>query len=404
MYKRIGLGSVLIISLVNSGCASFFYTGQHPSVAYHSSIDHMSDEIRRSVHTVEVVADNTKPGLRVGGDYGQFIPTTGEGAAEGVAAGAKVSGAMLAEDPRAIFLMPIILPVMLIAGGIGGAAAAKIEKELAEFREDLADDIVADGSQPLPSDVFASALINRLDSSSDIVSVADGGDASLTVSITDISINTQKEDATITTFAIGILRNAIDDSVLYEKSIRYSERDKLRNWTANENALWADYVERARQYLAAEVIADMFEKIRVRHVLRPVESDSFSGGRNGRAKTRTPTFSWEFFLLGGDPYDGKLDEQHIAFDLRIYDGSRLAYEARRIRGTTHEVSEALPPCSDLRWTVRPVFQMEGETRAGDWMQFRSGFNKFLTGGASGGHPGAPEFWQAYAEVRTRCSS
>ena len=208
----------------------------------------------------------------MGGDYGQYLATTGEGAAGGLAAGARVTGAMVAEDPRAIFLVPFILPVALIAGGIGGAAAAKIETELAEFREGLTDDIVADGNQPMPSDVLASALIDRLVSTDKLLLVTEGGDASLTVSITIISFDTQNEDAVITAFATGVLSSAVDGSVLYSTSLKYSERNTLRNWTANENALWDDYVVHARQFLAAEFIAEIFETVHVRNVLRPLKT------------------------------------------------------------------------------------------------------------------------------------
>lgn len=389
MVRRSGLGVILAISLLNSGCGSWFYTGQHPSVDYRATADHMPENIRRSVRSVEVVADKRKPELRVGGDYGQYVPTAGEGAAGGAAAGVKVTGAMVAQDPRAIFLVPFILPVALIAGGIGGAAAAKIEKELAKFREGLADDIVADGNQPMPSDVLASALVDRLGSTDNVLSVKEGGDALLTVSVTSISVDTENEDAIISASAGGILTSTIDGSVLYSKSLKYTERNSLRNWTANENALWDAYVIHARQFLAAEFIADMFETVRVRNVLRPLKTETFTGGWSGRAKTSTPTFSWELFLLGGDPYEGQIDEQNIAFDLRIFEGSRLAYEARRISGTSHEVSEPLPRCKELRWSVRPVYQIDGETRAGHWMQYRSGFDNF---------------WQYYPEVSTRCSS
>lgn len=400
MYGRSGLGVILAISLVNGGCGSWFYMGQHPSVEYGATAGHMSENIRRSIRTVEVVADNRKPELHVGGDYGQYVPTTGEG----VAAGAKVTGAMVAEDPRAIILVPFVLPVALIAGGIGGAAAATIERELAEFREGLADDIVVAGNRPMPSDVLASVLVDRLGSTDEVRPVMEGGDALLTVSVTGISVDTENEDAIITAFAGGILTSTIDGSVLYSKSLKYSERNSLRNWTANENALWDVYAVHARQFLAAELIADMFETIRVRNVLRPLKTETFTGGWSGRAKTSTPTFSWELFLLGGDPYEGQIDAQTIAFDLRIFEGSRLAYEARRIKGTSYEVSEPLPRCKELRWSVRPVYQIDGETRAGHWMQYRSGFDKFWNNEALDDHPVTPEFWQYFPEVSTRCSS
>jgi hypothetical protein len=404
MHKQIGLGVMLALCLATSGCGSWFYTGQHPSVAHSSTLEHMPEEIRRSVNSVEVIPDNTRPRLRVGGDYGQQLSTVGEGVGEGMAAGAQATGGMLAEDPRAIIIAPFILPIALVAGGIAGAAAAKIENELAEYRENLADELLADGNQPVPNDALAAALVERLEETEGIRSVTEGGDATLTVSVSSVSIDTANEDAVITAFATGVLRSAIDESVLYSKSLKYSESDKLRNWTANENALWDAYVASARKYLAAEFIADLFEIIRVRHVLRPVRSETFTGGWSGRAKTDKPTFSWELFLLGGDSYHDHIDEQDITFDLRVFEGSRLAYEATRIAGNSHEVAEPLPRCKELRWSVRPVYLVDGMTRAGEWMQYRSGFDKFWNNDALEANPVTPEFWQYFPEVSSRCTS
>ena len=404
MYRHVMLGVILATSLACSGCGSWFYMGQHPSVAHGTTMNHMPEEVRQSVNTVEVIADDTRPELWVGGDYGQQLPTAGEGAVDGMAAGTKLTGAMVAEDPRTVFLVPLVLPVALVAGGIGGAAAAKIEQELAEFREGLADELVADGNQPSPGDALADALVERLEATDDILPVKAGGDASLTVSVTGISVDTDDKDATVTAFVTGTLNDPADNALLYVNSFRYAERDKLRNWTADENALWASYVVRARQFIVAEIIADMFETIHVRHVLRPSKSDTFSGGWNGRAKTDKPTFSWELFLLGDDQYSDMIDEQSITYDLRIFEEGRLVYDARGIADTSHELGEPMPRCKKLRWSVRPVYQVNGKTRAGDWMQYRSGFDKLWNNEALEANSVTPAFWQYFPQVSSRCSS
>lgn len=364
----------------------------------------MPESIRRSVRSITVVADDSNPELSVGGDYGQQLPDVGEGMADGAAAGAAAAGDLVFEDPRAIFVLPFLLPVLMVAGGVAGTAGAKIEKDLAEFREGLADEIVADGVRPLPSNEFARTVIEHLESSDSVESVTEDADATLNISVTGLSFDTANEDAIITAFVSGELTSNADGSVLYTKSLEYTERNSLRNWTANENALWNDYVVHARQRLAAELVADLFETVHVRNVLRPLQTESFTGGWSGQAKTDTPTLSWELFLLGGDAYEDQIDENDIAFDLRILDEGRLTYEARGINGTRHEVAEPLPGCADLRWSVRPVYQVDGETRAGHWMQYRSNTDKFFGHDARMDQAITLDFWRYYPEISTRCSS
>jgi len=135
-----------------------------------------------------------------------------------------------------------------------------------------------------------------------------------------------------------------------------------------------------------------------------VKTDSFTGGWSGRATSHQPTLSWELFLLGGDLYEFEIVEDEIEFDLRIFEGSRLIYEARRIEGTSHTPDVPLPRCKDLRWTVRPVYPVDGRIRAGDWMRYRSGFDKFWNNEAARGNAVAADYWQYFAELDSRCGS
>ena len=404
MIRTANIVLLTATSLMMSGCGSFFYTGQHPSVTYRTAIDHMPEDLRQDIQTVEVVALEKKPTLSVGGDYGDAVPSVGEGAAGGAAAGVGVSGAMLVEDPRSVFLMPFIFPVALVAGTITGAAAAKIQQELAEFREGMADDLMADGEQPKPNERIAEDLANYLATVKDVTLVQANADAQLTVAIGRIEVVTVDEDGIVYAHATATLQSTADDSVLYSESLSYGDRDSLRNWVANDNAQWLAFADQARQYIATEAAASMFERIRVRHVLRPMASDTSTGGWHASAKSLTPTLAWELFLLGGDPYEEMIDAQAITFDLRIYDGSRLLYEARDVPGTGHVISEALPSCRTLSWTVRPVYRFDGKTRTGDWMYYRSGFDKFWNKEGLSHVQSNPEFWQYYPTLKTRCSS
>ena len=405
MKKAKAAALIAATSLVTSGCGSFLYTGQHPSVAYRTTISHMPENVRDKIQTVEVVAGATKLTLSVSGDYGEVVPGAGEGAAYGAAAGVKVSGAMVLKDPRSVFLMPFILPVALVAGTITGAAAAKIQQELTEFREEMADDLMTSDERPQPNERMANELKAYLETITNIELVQANADALLSVAITRIDVKTEKDDAIVTAYATATLRSYSDGSAFsYTQSFEYGDRDSLRNWVANDNALWVAFADQARHYIATEAAADMFERIQVRHVLRPLPSDTFTGGWNARAKSATPTLSWELFLLGGDPYGDKIDQDDITFDLRIYDGSQLKYEARDIAGTDHAIAEALPKCRTLSWSVRPVYRFDGKIRAGDWMHYRSGFDKFWNNEALSHVSEEPEFWKEFPIIKTRCSS
>jgi len=387
----------LSATLFLSGCGSnFFFMGQHQSVTYDRPGRHMSEELRGDARSVAVVADSTPPELRITGDYGQYVPTVGEGAGAGAAVGAQLTGEMVAEDPRSIILVPFVLPIAMIASSVTGAAAAKIEQELAEFREGMAADLAADSGSSFSLDQLASELEERIAAYPSREISAEEPDVILEVRIPEITIETQGKDAILATGGHATLRDSFDGSVLYSRVVEYVERDSLRNWTADGNAVWPGYAERARGYIAAELSASVFETVIVRHVLRPRKTETFRGNWSGQVRTSRPQLAWELFLLGGDDYEGRIDRDEITWDLRLFDNSRLVYVAEGIRETEHTVTEPLADCRTIAWSVRPVYEVDGERRAGDWMNYRSNFERVSSG--------APEVWADFARFRTRCAS
>ena len=56
--------------------------------------------------------------------------------------------------------------------------------------------------------------------------------------------------------AFATLRRLGDGKVLHAETYSYRDRDKLRQWTANDLELWHDYVHFARHYLAREISFD----------------------------------------------------------------------------------------------------------------------------------------------------
>ncbi|MFT5502083.1 MAG: hypothetical protein ACI88G_002225 [Woeseiaceae bacterium] len=373
---------IVAISLVAGGCGSVFYMGQQPSTGYRTGTSHMAEELRSSVRTVAVKPSSSRPILSVGGDYGRAVPTASEGASAGAEAGASASGEIIGENPAAILLLPILLPVAMIAGSIMGAAAAKIQQQVQEFRDQLTEDLTQENNATLPSDALAREVYVRLESVSDIeptlttaeASIPADIDATLDVVVEQLTVMVEGNDAIMTAAASAKLTRTEDNSMIYSKGYNYSVKDTLNNWTRDDNALWSDYIDNAQQYIARKISDDFFEKVELRHVLRPLASASVSditrSDWTGSAISPTPTLAWELILLGGDTYGGWTDQIHesaVAFDLEIYDDDQLVYFSYNIPEPRHAVQEALPECKSLSWSVRPVYHIDGKTRAGEWM-------------------------------------
>jgi len=409
MTQTLAIMTVTALALVTSGCATPFYMGQQPSTHYDRPADHMPESIRKWVRSVSVTADPSAPTLYVGGDFGKEMPTTGEGAAAGAGAGVGFTGEMLVEDPRSLILVPFVLPIAVVAGTVVGAAGAKIEQEIQQFRDGLTEDLSESGDTALPGAALAETLRGHLEFVTGLdVGDADTAAASLAIEVTEVSIVVEENDATVTTEVIATLRDNESGSALYTNSFTYSDRDTLRSWTADNNALWDVYVDNARQRISRDISEHFFETIVTRHVLRPVHTASQAGSRNSdgwntELRSDTPTLGWELFLLGDDEYDEwQLDERPTTFDLEIYDEARVIYSARRIDGIRHHVAEALPPCKTLYWTVRPVYLIDNRTRAGEWMYRHSASERAMQTQGVTFSGNIRDAWEGFARIRTRC--
>lgn len=410
MKHKLTLPTVTAIALVTGGCATPFYMGQQPSTDYGRTGSHMPESVRTSISTISVVAGPDAPTLYVGGDYGKTTPTVGEGAAEGAGAGVGFTGQMIADDPRSLILVPFVLPVAVVAGTVAGAAAAKIQEEIQEFRDGLTEDMAGRQDDTVPSTGLAETLRGILDRTRGVELVDDDqAAASLTVTISDVSVIVEGNDATLSTAVLATLRDTSDGSVLHTKTFDYSDRDTLRNWTADDNALWDHYVENAQRRISRDITEHFFETIFTRHVLRPVRTASLAGSRDGNAwdsrlKDNSPTLGWELFLLGGDAYDDwELDQRHTTFDLEIYDDARLVYAVRDIEGTSHDIDEELPACKTLYWSVRPVYALVDRTRAGEWMYRHSVTERMMNARGVRFSGDIREAWEGFAKIRTRCT-
>ncbi len=383
--QLIWVAAVVAASLMVSACASSFFLGQHPSTTYRSSDSHMPEEVRSSIRTVALQPSEIPPNLVVRGDV-YTAPGDEFGAGEGAAAGVIFTGRMISEADNpfpAIILAPIVLPIAVVVGAAMGAATSAVMEEIREARKDLTDALLEEDNRPLPSDTLVEELQAHLEAVKDVESTLIPAeapppfevDAILEIKVWGLTITIEGGDAIMATEATAAIRRSGDTSLLYQRQYSVDQTESLNDWIADDNALWNDYVDRARRYFARRISEDFFEKIELRHVLRPVHSESFSGAprrdySSADVNTLTPTLTWELILFGGGDYGEwveKIDETQAVYDLEIYDGDRLVYYAGDIQAVHHLVQEELERCTSYRWSVRPSYLIEGKTRVSDWM-------------------------------------
>lgn len=403
--------AIFVMFAYISGCASPPYTGPQPSTQSRMPRTHMSETLRSSIKKVVVLPQSNRADLAVVGSYNNELPSVTDGAIAGAGPGIDVAIA----DPNSE-LAKIMVPILILPGALIGASSMKLVHEIQRFRDELTKDLANAASPPLANDALASAVYAYLrqvpDVESNVLAITtplpEDTDAVLLVKLTEMTIDVQGNDAVITTWVHATLRRLSDGKDLYVNSFQYEDKDTLKNWTKDENALWRNYINFARHYFAREITAEIFEKVELRHILRPIETDSVSAigddDWQGSSKSTNPTLAWELTLLGGDSYGAwtrKIDKDNIYYDLAIYDERRLVYSAEHITEPRHDVEIALEGCETFRWSVRPSYHVDGKTKFGEWMRFHSD----ITLGE--GHLGTkasetPAYSRGFALLKTKC--
>ena len=337
---------------------------------------HMPESLRAGIDKLIVISGQGPAGQAVGGTYEKAT----EGVVDGMSAGSRIG-----TIGREIGGVPIYFPIpgTALPGAIFGGIRGLARREIQEFRDALTEQLADAESTPLKNeglaiDVFWSVrrlpeIQSHLFSSN--VEVPEDADAVLYVSFGDLNIDVQGKDAIITTAATGTVHRISDGRNIYQSTVRYQDRDTLSNWTANDNALWHQYVNYARYYLGRELSADVFDRALVEHELSPEATDNTKVDRRDPGKlhseTTLPTLTWNLSLQGKDPYGGwsaSIGEADIRYDLEIFDNQQLVYDARDIDDPSHTLQYELEPCNTYRWTVRPTYRVGDDTRFGEWMQ------------------------------------
>ena len=361
---------------------------------------HMSEALRASIKKVVVVPGDSPAERAVSGDYRKATA----GLYDGIVSGAGMGTVSTDVGPISVnFPIPILQLPGMIFGGIKGST----EREIQDFRDALVKDLVNAPSKPLSNEKIALDVYSDIRKLPDLdtnlfaptTPIPEDTDVVVYVSIQEIGIVVEGKEAIITTKAKATVTRASDETDIYGREVMYQDRDTLSNWTDNNNAAWRDYTNFARHYLGREFSAEVFHTVAVLHTLTPKKKLW-----QDTSKKLSPTLSWTLDLPGHDHdpvWIAELDESQIFFDLEIYDLQRPVYSAKSIQASQHTVSKPLEACKDYKWSVRPSYQVNGETKYGAWMRADSAEGNGNIGRKASA---APAFIQDFASLEVKCNA
>ncbi|MBT8092689.1 MAG: hypothetical protein KJN77_06600 [Gammaproteobacteria bacterium] len=374
----------------------------------------MDETVRASVRKVVVLPTPSPypPDKAVTGSYRDETP----GLIEGGIKGSEIGKGVGTEIGGISIGIPF--PILTLPGAIIGGISGETKEQIQKFRDRMTEDLRDSANHPLTNDALATNVfwgLKRLPSLEPKVlslsaPVPGDTDAILYVSVTDLAIDVQGEDAIVTTSAGATLRRPSDGTDLYYANVQYQDRDSLSNWTKNDSALWRTYSNFARQYIGREISEEVFGRIALTHELRPRASDTVKlvkrNAWQGESKSKTPTLAWSLDLAGGDahaPWADQIDEADIFYDIEIYNENRPVYTAKRLADPSHVISQPLEPCKTYRWSVRPAYQVGNDVKFGDWMRKDAGLQT-QSGKVGIAASVAPAYTYDFASLKVHCKA
>lgn len=368
---------------------------------------HLAEAVRASIDKVVIVAGTDPTNSSISGTYEDATLGVYGGIAEGSRLGTPTTqiGGVTVSFP---------IPVLTLPGAIAGGIKGKAQREAQEFRDELTEEIAQATGQPLTNDGLALDVFRSLQRLPALESklfapetpLPEDADATLYVSITGVEIFVDGDKATLTTTAGMTLKRRSDDTKLYERAITYEDHASLQDWNRNNKRLWHDYANYARHYLGRELSAEVFDRVVLKHALTPRKTETVKPARKdpwqGRTKSDAPTLAWDSVFAGGAAYGpayAALDETAIHYDVEIYDDRRLVYSQEQVPDTSHRLMYALEGCKEYRWSVRPVYRVDGRVKFGAWMRSTPWPADGIVGrGAANG----PAYTQDFATLEIGC--
>ena len=406
----------VIATLIAGDCDAAPYSGQQPSTRHLSTPSHLPEADRMAIGSLAIVAASNPANSGVVGHRKTKMSILN--AAISGAYGGEQIGSILCYMLLLCALEPDLVNIATAAGAAISAAGAKGQNDFQEFQARLASSLKKAAIPPFTNDVLAWDVyshIKDLDYTDTVVIGAtvplpENTDMILLVSLEGLVIKIEGKYAIFETTAKAALRRVSTGATVRTNRYKYIDRDTLKNWTDDDSALVANYIKFTQRYFGQEIAADFLQRVELRHVLRPVETDTVSGMSRtdwrGNASADNPTLAWELVLLGDDSYGRwtlALDEDEVEFDLQVFDGYRLVYSAANIAESSYRLGIVLEDCKSLRWSVRPNYTFNGKTRVGEWMRYHSnvdvGAGNFGTEAAED-----PAYLNGFPSLKTNCGT
>lgn len=377
---------------------------------------YLPETVRTSIGKAVIIGGESPPQEEISGSYRKETA----GLVGGMNEGSRL-GTISQEIGGVNVNFPI--PILTIPGAIFGGLSGATRREIQEFRDALTKELSEAESKPLTNDGLALDVYQELGRLSSpqtklfapTVPIPEDTDAILFVSFDNVGIDVQGDEAVLAVAAKATVRNPDDGLKIYETVVAYEDRDTLKNWTANENALWKDYANFAAHYLAREITAVLFGRVEPAHRLKPRESATVSRVKKNDwravSKSKSPTLAWELVAATAPPSPviASVGDSDIRYDVEIYDNRRLVYAQRDVPGTTHTLGYEIEGCKSYRWSVRPSYRVGGVTRYGEWMRSppkSAGDSEAPVPGGNGNvgrkASAAPAYIQDFAELQIRC--
>jgi hypothetical protein len=287
---------------------------------------------------------------------------------------------------RDIYGIPVGMSFPIFSISTGGSRNSNGVSRKVQERRDALTKLLLDASSasPLSNDALATDVFWRLRDDPALdpkifatnIPIPEDTDAILYVRYSDSIIDVQGDTAFLSTSAMAVMSRKSDGTNVYEHMVHYRDRDKLENWTKNNNEAWYDFSAYSRHYLAREIAAELYERVNVQSELRPKETATVVPLKNEEwkavSKTTTPTFAWTINLDGDESqpeWVRNMDASDLAFEFEIYDKHRIVYGAKNIKDTQLTIDQELEACKTYRWSVRPSFRINGVQRYGEWMRW-----------------------------------
>ena len=379
------------------------------------SREYLSESVRTSIRKAILIGRESPPQEEISGSYRKETA----GLVGGMNEGSRL-GTISQEIGGVNVNFPI--PILTIPGAIFGGLSGATQREIQAFRDALTRELAEAESKPLANDGLALDVyqeLGRLASPetrlfAPSVPIPQDTDAILFVSFQDVGIDVKGDEAVLAVSAKATVRDPSDGLKIYETVVAYEDRDTLKNWTANDNALWKDYANFAAHYLAREITGVLFGRVEAAHELRPAESHTVSRVKkddwNGVSKSKTPTLAWQRVAPPSlSPVIAGATDGDVYYDVEIYDNHRLVYSQRQVPEQTHTLTYEIEACKTYRWSVRPSYHVDGHVRYGEWMRStpQPGEDAETAAPAGNGNIGrkasqAPAYIQDFAQLKIRC--